>query len=88
MNAFTNGGEQVYSYPFYDQDLRPGCENTSDLLHVYFSYRFERGGICNSFSGSFTTKEKVLVATKEIEQCHTPNPHIDFEVDTSLRINL
>jgi hypothetical protein len=83
VNAFTNGGEQIYSYPF--QDLRPGCGNSSDLLHVHLSYRFERGGICNSFIGRFTSKEKVLVATKELEQGHTPILQIDFEVDTSLR---
>jgi hypothetical protein len=83
VNAYTNGGEQVYSYPF--QDLRPGCGNTSNLLHVHLSHRFERGGICNSFIGRFTSKEKVLVATKELEQCRAPILQIDFEVHTSLR---
>ena len=75
VNAFTNGGEQVYSYPC--QDLRPGCGNTSNLLHVHLSYQFERGGICNSFIDSFTSKEKVLVATKELEQGSTPIPQIE-----------
>ena len=75
VNAFTNGGEQVYSYPF--QDLRLGCGNTSDLLHVHLSYRFEVS----------LQKKRYWLQLKNSNKAASPFPipQIDFEGDTSLR---